>query len=1286
MIMENDDEKEESEIILTSQLVRGKQHMDDDVYEVTKFDTDSYPIKIDNCCSRTISHVKSDFIANTLNPVQNVWVKGFGNTRTKITHKGTIRWKVLDDRGIQQEIIIPNSYYVPEGNVRLLSPQHWAQGSINTSNGKEAPWCATYHDKVVLLWHDRNIKKTIPLDKTLTNTATMWSSPDTITYNTFIKDNEKWFANVCYDAVTDEPEGDELGFADEYEYQAYESILFADGAQTLDKSDNLIIDVDCEDKVSAKEEEELLRWHMRCGHISMHRLQMMAKRGILPSRLAKCRVPVCQSCLFGKMDKRNWKTKVYQEGGLDKAVKPGEMVSVDQLQSPIPGLVAQLKGTPTRERYTCATIFVDHFSDLTYVYLQRSTDGDDTLEAKREFERYARSCGVNVLAYHADNGRFVDSKWMNDMKNKDQSYSLCGVNAHHQNGRVEKRIRDLQDLGRSALLHGMKLWPDAITMALWPYAVRKAAQDMNSIPRKDKIRSPVEIFTGVEVVQNLNEKHAFGCPMYVLDNDLQSGKKIGKWKTRARMAIYIGPSINHAQSVGLALSLTTGLVSPVFHARYDDLFETLRDKYGTYVPKSQWQVKCGFIQENNVELWRGDVPKIENTESNINGNKDERQDDKSSNEDIQNNGNELHVPMNDLYVPMNDGVTDNELGIQDEIPGIPEGGNDLQRVQVQEQGQIQDVVKRTRVGREVKKPKRFDDYLVYESMVQAYMIEPEIDFVDPVEYMMDPVSYIMDLVAYGASSDPDIMYFHEILSEPDKQEFLKAMVKEIEGHNANNNWVVVNRATLGKNVKVLPAVWAMRRKRDLVTGEVVKWKARLNVDGSKQVYGENYWETYAPVASWASIRLIMCMAAKHRWKTKQLDFVQAYPQAPVETDIYIDIPKGCTVEGERDQWALKLVNNIYGQKQAGRVWNTFLIEGLTTKLGFRQSKQDPCILWRDKTIIVIYTDDTIITGPDEGQIDEVIKDIGSVFAITSQEKVSDFLGVNIARNEEDGSFMLTQQLLIKSIINDLGLKDDSNGRNTPALSSVILREYKESQPYNEKWHYRSIIGKLNYLEKSTRPDIAYAVHQCARFMENPKVEHAKAVKAIGRYLLATKDKGIICKPNEQSLECYSDADFAGNWNKIESEFNRDTARSRSGYIIKYAGCPLIWGSKLQTEIALSTTESEYISLSTSLREVIPLMELIKELEGVGFAFKNEKPKVYCEAFEDNEGALEMARSPKMRPRTKHINIKYHHFRDAVSKGDIIINAIDTEEQQADIFTKPLEEKSFIYLRKLIMGW
>jgi len=119
-----------------------------------------------------------------------------------------------------------------------------------------------------------------------------------------------------------------------------------------------------------------------------------------------------------------------------------------------------------------------------------------------------------------------------------------------------------------------------------------------------------------------------------------------------------------------------------------------------------------------------------------------------------------------------------------------------------------------------------------------------------------------------------------------------------------------------------------------------------------------------------------------------------------------------------------------------------------------------------------------------------------------------------------------------------------------------------------------------------------------------------------------------------------------------------TAKSRSGYVILYAGCPIAWASKLQTIIALSSCEAEYVSLSESLRNTIPLMDLIKEFKEHGFSVTSTEPKVFCKAFEDNSGALELARLPKMRPRTKHINIKYHHFREHVRLGLIKISHYD----------------------------
>jgi Reverse transcriptase (RNA-dependent DNA polymerase) len=403
----------------------------------------------------------------------------------------------------------------------------------------------------------------------------------------------------------------------------------------------------------------------------------------------------------------------------------------------------------------------------------------------------------------------------------------------------------------------------------------------------------------------------------------------------------------------------------------------------------------------------------------------------------------------------------------------------------------------------------------------------------------------------------------------------------------------------------------------------------LNVHGSKQQAGIDYDQTYAPVASWVSVRLILILAVLQGWMTKQLDFVQAYPQAPVEQDLYIDIPKGCNIGNKNtSKWALQVIRNIYGQKQAGKVWHDYLIQLLTKELKFTQCKMDPCILWRGQVMLTIYTDDTIIAAPNAKDIDIAIADTSSKFFITSKDTVSDFLGVHI-QQKVDGTIEMTQPTLIQSILDDLGLKEDSNTTKLPAPSTRILWAHHDSSPHAESWHYRSVIGKLNFLAQSTRPDISYAVHQCARFTADPKREHSKAVKTIGRYLSGTKNLVIICKINSSGLECYTDADFAGNWNTTEAEHYNSTARSRTGYVIRYAGCPLIWGSRLQTEIALNSTESDYISLSQSLRDVVYIIDLICEMQTARFDFSDLPPMVHCKAFEDNNGALEMVTVHKL---------------------------------------------------------
>ena len=162
----------------------------------------------------------------------------------------------------------------------------------------------------------------------------------------------------------------------------------------------------------------------------------------------------------------------------------------------------------------------------------------------------------------------------------------------------------------------------------------------------------------------------------------------------------------------------------------------------------------------------------------------------------------------------------------------------------------------------------------------------------------------------------------------------------------------------------------------------------------------------------------------------------------------------------------------------------------------------------------------------------------------------------------------------------------------------------------------------------------------------------------------------------KGFECYCDSNFSGLWNKEFAPVDPSTAKSRSGWIIFYAGCPVSWTSKLQSQVELSTTKAEYIAMSQALRDVIPVMNLLQEMREREFQVICNEPYVYCKVFEDTSGALELTRLPKLRPRTKHINVCYHHFREHVRKGLIKIFLINTKDQIADVSPKPWHKMTF----------
>jgi hypothetical protein len=1280
------------------------------------FDTDSGPVGIDNRCSGCISHEISDFIGD-LRPCSRA-IKGFGGSKTYNVKIGTLVWRWCDEQGRVHRFKIPNSFYVPDGKVRLLSPQHWAQAQKDEKpiQGTGETTTSTHVD---MFWGQREHHLRVPVGKT-NNVATFYLAPGIQRYmgfcaeadiNLATEDTDPIIADSTLVSDDEEDTNRDTGVPSatrdwNRDWRPAPSSTHDSGseaAQPTSTSFDLdgppsegettkpqVID-DEEDRQPTNIAAELLRYHQRLGHISFKKLQEMAKQGTIPKRLAKCPIPVCSACMYAKATKRPWKgkTRRVDVDPDEKPKGPGQVVSVDQMVSPTPGLIAQMTGFLTTKRYKYATVYVDQATRLGFVYLQKTASADETLEGKEAFERYARDRGITIHAYHADNGIFKAYKWVEACRIKGQGLTFAGVNAHHQNGLAERRIRELQELARSMLIHASKRWPTCVSMNLWPYAVRMANDVFNNTPSlQDKERNtPCQLFERTKVTVNPKHWMPFGCPIFVLENDLQSGQGIfNKWKDRAKVGIYLGMSPKHARNVALVLDRTTSLVSPQFHVKFDPSFHsTKQDEFG-----SLWQIKAGFVAQREKETLspgqtivrpskrtsqtegvagQNPAKRTSQTEG-VTGQKPAKKSKNQLPEPPKQSGpaaatDSQSVPEREK--PLEESPRGSESGAQPEHRRMPE---------VRKSGRQRQPVQR---------------------LVEAMMTEIRHDTAADIEgeifclqsmYPKDDSALQDPLQAYKATTDPDTMYLHEAMKAPDRKEFVKAMEKEWKDQLSNGNFSVIKRSEVPADKPILPAVWQMKRKRDIKSGRVKKHKARLNIDGSRMKQGEHYDETYAPVASWNSVRMLLAMTAVHNWHTTQIDYVLAFPQAPVERDIYMKIPKGFEIdEGNTDDYVLRLHRNVYGQKQAGRVWNQYLVDKLVNEVGFTQSKVDACVFYRGKTVYLLYTDDSILAGPDQKEIDQCIEDIKKAkLDITVEGDLQDFLGVNIER-KEDG-IHLTQPHLIKQILKDLRLDgDDVKGKDTPASSSKLLSRHSDSPPFDASFNYRSVIGKINYLEKATRSDIAYIGHQCARFTSDPKKEHCDAIRWLGRYLKATQDKGLILKPSEhKDLELYCDADFAGNWDSHEAGHDRDTARSRHGYIIMYANCPIVWKSQMQTEIALSSTESEYTGLSYALREVIPIMELLKEMKEHGFPVRTAGSKVHCRAFEDNTGALEIAKTHKYRPRTKHLNVKLHHFRDYVTRGEISIHHIDTNDQLADYLTKPVNLQTMERLRPLVMGW
>eukprot|EP00957_Ditylum_brightwellii_P082856 6298898-Ditylum_brightwellii.AAC.1 len=250
---------------------------------------------------------------------------------------------------------------------------------------------------------------------------------------------------------------------------------------------------------------------------------------------------------------------------------------------------------------------------------------------------------------------------------------------------------------------------------------------------------------------------------------------------------------------------------------------------------------------------------------------------------------------------------------------------------------------------------------------------------------------------------------------------------------------------------------------------------------------------------------------------------------------------------------------------------------------------------------------------------------------------------------------MSQPHLIQQIIDEVGLVFNTKPRQTPVLSSHILHCDKQAPSFCHHFHYKWVVGKLNFLSKGMHPDLEYAIYQMACFCKDPCQLHGDAIVFSAKYLLGKKGKGLIFDPcNDASMKLFVDADFSGNWCPHTAKDDPSMAKLRTGYFILFVSCPLLWRSS--------------------------------RLKAQGFSTYSTVPSIYHTVIEDNTSTLELACVPKMRPRTKHVNLVYHHFQQALHNGIIAVHPANSSQQIANIWTKPLPQDLFMKFRCMLMKW
>lgn len=505
-----------------------------------------------------------------------------------------------------------------------------------------------------------------------------------------------------------------------------------------------------------------------------------------------------------------------------------------------------------------------------------------------------------------------------------------------------------------------------------------------------------------------------------------------------------------------------------------------------------------------------------------------------------------------------------------------------------------------------------------------------------------------DFIVYLVDDTPKTIA--EAYASPDVDDWKEAVHNEMDSILSNGTWELTDRPY---GCKPVGCKWVFKKKLK-PDGTIDKYKARLVAKGYTQKEGEDYFDTYSPVARMTTIRVLLSLAASYGLIIHQMDVKTAFLNGELEEEIYMDQPDGFVVKGE-ERKVCKLLKSLYGLKQAPKQWHE-KFERTLTSAGFVINEADRCVYYRhgggNSVILCLYVDDILIFGTNINAINEVKSFLSKSFDMKDLGEADVILNIKLIQDKS--GITLTQSHYVEKVLNRFGFMD-SKPSPTPYDPSVTLRKNKKET--RDQLRYSQIVGSLMYLASATRPDISFAVSKLSRFMSNPGDDHWHALERVLCYLRGTMSYGITYSGHPAVLEGYSDS----NWIS-----DVDVLYATSGYVFTHGGGAVSWRSCKQTILTRSTMEAELTALDTATVEAEWLRELLMDLPVV------EKPVPAILMNCDNQTVIAKVNNSKDNAKSsRHVKRRLKSVRKLRNSGVITVTYIQTDKNLADPFTKGL---------------